>query len=114
MVKERGLYTRIYDVVQQIPSGQVTTYGRIAEMVGPPCDARRVGWALASLGNRRDVPPVPWQRVVGAGGKISLPGSRQRDLLEQEGVVFDEKGRIDLDTYSWEGPASSKFLQNPS
>lgn len=103
MEKEPGLYTRIYDVVQRIPLGKVATYGRIAEIVGPPCDARRVGWALAALGNRRDVPPVPWQRVIGAGGKISLSGSRQRDLLEQEGIVFDEKGRIDLNTYGWKG-----------
>jgi methylated-DNA-protein-cysteine methyltransferase-like protein len=48
---------------------------------------------------------VPWHRVINAQGRISeRPGSqRQRPLLEAEGVVFDEKGRIDLDLYRWDG-----------
>jgi len=100
-----GLFQRVYDVVFQIPRGQVATYGQVARIVGPACDARRVGWALASLGNRKDVPPVPWQRVVGSGGRIRLPGNEQRALLEREGIVFDERGRIDMEWFGWEGPS---------
>ena len=106
MEKPHGLYDRVYAVVSRIPRGYVATYGQIAGIVGPPCDARRVGWALASLGNRREPLSVPWQRVVGAGGKISLTGSEQRFLLEEEGVGFDEKGRIDLEIYGWDGSAA--------
>lgn len=104
MNQGKGLYRRVYEVVDQIPYGKVATYGQIAKIVGPPCDARRVGWALASLGNRKEVYPVPWQRVVGAGGKISLSGSDQKERLEAEGIVFDSKGRIDLIRFGWEGP----------
>ena len=102
MNHEKGMYHRVYDVVCQIPYGKVATYGQIAKIVGPPCDARRVGWALASLCNRKEFYPVPWQRVVGAGGKISLTGSDQKERLESEGIVFDSKGKIDLSMFGWE------------
>ena len=105
--KTSGLYDRVYEVVFLIPRGRVATYGQVAKIVGPPCDARRVGWALASLGNRKEALPVPWQRVVGVGGKISLSGSDQRERLEAEGIVFDARGRIDLGRFGWEGPEST-------
>ena len=51
---------------------------------------------------------VPWQRVVNSQGKLSLrPGGgyeHQRQLLEGEGVTFDERERIDLKRYQWAGP----------
>lgn len=55
---------------------------------------------------------IPWQRVIGGKGTISLPeGSRnavrQRELLEQEGVKFDAQGRVDFELYAWEGPESA-------
>ena len=52
---------------------------------------------------------VPWQRVINAQGKVSIRkggGSQlQRQLLEDEGVVFDERERVDLKRYRWEGPS---------
>lgn len=103
---DEGLYPRIYAIVCQIPPGRVATYGQIAALVGPPCDARLVGWAMAALPSGTD---VPWQRVINAQGKISLRKySRghelQRRRLEAEGVRFDERGRIDLARYGWMGP----------
>jgi len=50
---------------------------------------------------------VPWQRIINAQGKISLRGggeNRQRELLEDEGVVFDDRERVDLKRYGWKGP----------
>ncbi len=48
---------------------------------------------------------VPWQRVINSQGKVSeRPGLgplAQRQLLEQEGVAFDEHGRVDLKRYGW-------------
>jgi methylated-DNA-protein-cysteine methyltransferase-like protein len=91
----------IYAVVRQIPRGRVATYGQIAHLVGPSCDARRVGWALAALTETR-IDPVPWQRVVNAKGMSSL-GGEQVALLKQEGVAFDARGRIDLRRFGWNG-----------
>lgn len=101
---EEGLYERIYEAIQQIPRGRVATYGQIAAIVGPPCEGRTVGYALAALGRRLDEPPVPWQRVINAQGMVST-GPNQQRLLEEEGVVFDEAGRTDLKRFGWPGSA---------
>ena len=98
----KSLYDRIYDVVRQIPRGRVATYGQIAHLIDPPCDARRVGWALAALRDRSIEPPVPWQRVVNAKGMSSL-GSGQLAILETEGIEIDTRGRIDFDRFGWDG-----------
>jgi methylated-DNA-protein-cysteine methyltransferase related protein len=101
------LYDRIYAMVRRIPPGKVTTYGRVAELVGG-CTARMVGYAMAAL-KRGTAPEVPWQRVINAQGKISIHGdgignAMQRTLLEEEGVQFNEKGRVDFFVYGWPGP----------
>jgi methylated-DNA-protein-cysteine methyltransferase-like protein len=51
---------------------------------------------------------VPWHRVINSRGRISFPENsrgavRQRELLENEGIVFDSQGRIDLEKYGWKG-----------
>jgi methylated-DNA-protein-cysteine methyltransferase-like protein len=101
------LYDRIYAMVRLIPAGKVTTYGRVAELVGG-CTARMVGYAMAAL-KRGYAPDVPWQRVINAQGKISIHGdgfgnAMQRELLEQEGVKFDDIGRVDFSLFGWPGP----------
>lgn len=103
------LYERIYAMVRRIPPGKVTTYGRVAELVGG-CTARMVGYAMAAL-KRGASPEVPWQRVINAQGKISVHGdgignAMQRTLLEEEGVVFDSNGRVDFSVFGWPGPDS--------
>jgi len=101
------LYERIYAMVRRIPPGKVTTYGRIAELVGG-CTARMVGYAMAAL-KRGTAPDVPWQRVINAKGKISVHGDGignavQKILLEQEEVEFDDEGRVDFKVFGWTGP----------
>ena len=73
--------------VRRIPRGRVATYGEVARAAGRPGTARQVAWALRDATARG----VPWQRVIGAGGRILLPaegGEHQRLLLELEGVQF--------------------------
>ena len=107
MAEDTHLYTRIYDMVNRIPPGKVTTYGRIAQLVGG-CTARMVGYAMAAL-KRGTAPDVPWQRVINAKGKISVHGdgfgnAMQRTLLEDEGVIFDADDRVDFAQFGWPGP----------
>ncbi len=107
MVEKVKLYERIYAMVRRIPVGKVTTYGRIAELVGG-CTARMVGYAMAAL-KRGTFPDVPWQRVINAQGRISVHGdgignAMQRTILEEEGVMFDVNGRVDLARFGWPGP----------
>ena len=102
-----SLYQRIYDMVRQIPAGKVTTYGRVAELVGG-CTARMVGYAMAALKSGSE-PDVPWQRVINSKGKISVHGDGfgnaiQRIKLEEEGVEFDANGSVDFTRFGWPGP----------
>lgn len=106
-MREEKLYERIYNMVRRIPQGKVTTYGRIAELVGG-CTARMVGYALAALKSGK-APDVPWQRVINAQGKISVHGAGmgnaiQRMILEEEGILFDKNDRVDFEHFGWPGP----------
>ncbi|MEI8058595.1 MAG: MGMT family protein, partial [Ferruginibacter sp.] len=44
-VKEYSFFQDVYEVVQQIPKGRVTSYGAIAAYLGTKLSARMVGWA---------------------------------------------------------------------
>ncbi len=98
-------YRAIYAVVSQIPRGCVATYGQVARLAGLPGHARLVGYALSSVADKS---AVPWHRVVNAAGGISArsDGSPadmiQRLRLEDEGVRFNEHGRIPLDRFQWQ------------
>ena len=97
-----SFYERIYKVVRKIPRGKVATYGQIAKIVDR-CTPRMVGYAMAALRGRSD---VPWQRVINAKGEISTRSGgdgavRQRRLLEKEGIRFDGGGRVDFKKYRW-------------
>ena len=94
-------YKTIYNAVRRVPYGRVSTYGRIAKIVG--CSARMVGYAMAALPDDEN---APWHRIVNQEGRISLrtwtDGDLvQRKMLELEGVQFDNQGRIDLSVYLW-------------
>ena len=97
-------YLKIYKIVRRIPRGRVATYGQVAELAGLDGHARQVGYALHAL---PDSMKLPWHRVINSRGEVS-PRSRgdshelQRELLEAEGVAFDEGGRVDLRRYQWE------------
>jgi methylated-DNA-protein-cysteine methyltransferase-like protein len=100
-----------YRVVRRIPRGRVATYGEVALAAGKPRAARQVGYALAAL--RGGAHDVPWQRVLGARPRghagISLldpvGAAVQRRLLEEEGVEFDARERIELARFGWKGAA---------
>jgi methylated-DNA-protein-cysteine methyltransferase-like protein len=108
---KRTFYEQVYEVVRRIPAGKVTSYGRVAQMLGRPHAARAVGYALSALPDQRkqaDFQRVPWQRVVNSVGRISITGpadaaQRQAELLRAEGVEVSDQLRIDLDRFLWEG-----------
>lgn len=96
------VYTkRVIQIIQSIPSGRVMTYGGIAKAAGNPKGARQVSWLLHSMSQKYH---LPWHRVINAQGRISLTGSEQQEMLEVEGVIFDENDRVDLHKYQWVPP----------
>ena len=79
----------------------------LAGLIGKP---RLVGYALYRVDMTTD--DVPWQRVINAKGEVSESPLRhgsdyiQRAMLEDEGIEFDRRGRIDLGRYRWRPPDS--------
>ena len=91
----------IYDVVKNIEKGKVATYGQVARLAGNPHLARVVGYALHKNPNPSI---IPCHRVVNREGKTAKSfvfggADIQRQLLEAEGVIFEEDGKIDLNKY---------------
>jgi len=84
--------TRVVGCIRALPAGTVSSYGAIAKAAGWPGAARQVVRIL------RQVPGLPWHRVVGSGGAIKLCGENaveQRFRLRMEGVGF-RGARVDM------------------
>lgn len=105
-MKPLSTFQRVYEIVRQIPSGKVTTYGQIACLLGNPRMARVVGFAMRAC---KEADSVPWHRVVDRQGEFpvesSIPGAGtlQREMLIAEGVGFTADGRVDLRRFQWYG-----------
>lgn len=89
-------FEQIYLVVQSIPRGKVASYGQVARLAGNPRMSRVVGYALHV---NPDPEHIPCYRVVNRLGEVSPAfafggGNRQRELLEADGVRFDNDGRV--------------------
>ena len=101
-IQKGKLFHNILNTVQQIPKGKVATYGQIATIAGTH-NPRLVGFALATLKESTD---VPWFRVINSKGEISFPEQSdgfkiQYSLLQNEGIIFDSKDRINLEQFGW-------------
>ena len=94
----------VYAFVRTVPSGNVVTYGQVASLVeSVSVTARQVGQIMNIA-----PPDVPWQRVVGAGGHLPIGKrgphlkTKQRQLLEEEGVSFLPNDCIDMGKCQWQ------------
>ncbi len=105
-------YAEVWEIARQIPRGKIASFGQIAKLIQPPAGvdadtylefgALWVSGAITASPN-----DVPWQRVVNSKGEISerdgAAARRQRLLLQDEGVAFNPRGRIDLKKHGWNG-----------
>ena len=91
---------RVLDLVAQIPSGRVMTYGQVADHLGSGA-ARAVGTVMARFGAG-----VPWHRVVRADGRP--PVGHEVEALaryRREGTPLRRDGlAVDLEAARWRGP----------
>ena len=94
---------KVKSIIKKIPTGKVATYGQIATYAGNPRASRQVAWILHSS-SRKD--NLPWHRVINSKGRISLPHNggyeTQKELLEKEGIAFNEDDKINFDHYLWQ------------
>lgn len=90
----------VIKIITAIPPGCVLTYGRIAALAGKPKNSRQIS---RILGTADPALNLPWHRVVGAGGKISIRSlagyEEQRQKLEIEGIEFSNRDTINLERY---------------
>ena len=89
----------VLNIVSQIPHGKVTTYGHIAALAGWPSHARMVGRTLRYTPGAEK---LPCHRVVNQVGRTAPGWSKQRILLEEEGVRFEANGHVDMNKHLWE------------
>jgi methylated-DNA-protein-cysteine methyltransferase-like protein len=104
MADNENFFSRVYDVVKQIPYGRVTSYGAVAKYLGAARSARMVGWAMNASHTIEDVPA---HRVVNKQGLLTgkhhFGGTNlMQQLLESEGVVVIDNQIQNLDTYLWD------------
>jgi methylated-DNA-protein-cysteine methyltransferase-like protein len=96
---------KVIQTIAAIPAGYVATYGQIAGLAGNHRAARQVSRILHTCTSKYQ---LPWHRVIGATGKISIPKDqsgylRQKKKLQQEGIEFGLSDTIDLTLYQWLG-----------
>lgn len=98
----KDFFNKVYQIVEMIPFGMVTTYGLIAQKAGLKSSARMVGWALNATAFTST---LPCHRVVNRNGELTGKNyfgtpTMMRELLESEGIEFIED-RVDLEKFLW-------------
>ncbi|WP_232775096.1 MULTISPECIES: MGMT family protein [unclassified Shewanella] len=106
--------TQIWHIVSMIPAGNVSSYGKIADLAGLPGRARYVSKALKAA---PETLALPWHRVINSQGKISFaehtqPFRDQMELLRSEGVIVN-RGRVKLSDHEWRPDMATLVLSIP-
>jgi alkylated DNA nucleotide flippase Atl1 len=96
----KNVKAQVFEVVGRIPERHVAYFGQIAAEVG--IGARTVGWILSGM-TQKELPLIPWYRVVAKTGfissvKLGYKGQIQKEMLEQEGVEVTD-GHVDMARY---------------
>jgi len=98
-------FSKVYEVVKQIPPGRVTSYGAIAACLGTPASARMVGWAMNASHHASEF--IPAHRVVNRNGLLTgrhhfdTPDAMQ-ELLESEGIQVIDEQVVDFNKVFWD------------
>lgn len=105
MSKTYKSFDAIFELVCEIPLGQVASYGMIASLI-PGATARIVGYAMAATPPNKG---IPWQRVINSAGKVSERdgATRQQEHLSKEGIAFSKAGKVNWKAHGWEGPSEN-------
>ena len=99
-------YQKVYEVVQNVPLGKVTTYGAIAGYLGVRSGARMVGYAMNNCHHSPLGMQVPAHRVINRLGQLSgrhhFEGDTMRERLEQEGIEFVAEYQVNMEKHFWD------------
>lgn len=105
-------YKMIYEIVQQIPEGKVTSYGIIAKIIGSGFSARVVGYAMNKA---HDLENVPAHRVVNRNGLLTgkhhfSPPELMNQLLEKEGIKILDDQVVNFKQHLWNPLEDEDYL----
>lgn len=95
MDEQEQLRLQVMKLAREIPRGRVISYGALGQSCEPPISGYICGRIMGLV-----LDDVPWWRVVGKDGKLPISkrgpdhAARQRELLGEEGVEFDDNGAI--------------------
>ena len=90
--------SQVYEIIELIPKGRVTSYGAIARAVGYPNHSRHVGNAL-----RNYSASFPAHRVCNSTGHITASClERFIRALAKEGVKVEGTKIVDFKTLFWD------------
>lgn len=102
--RHADFFERVFDIVQLIPKGRVTSFGAIAKALGTPSSSRMVGWAMNASHTREGIPA---HRVVNRNGLLtgkmhfSDPDEMQ-NRLKAEGVDVEKDKIIRFEELFWD------------
>lgn len=88
---------QVFEAARAISAGRVTSYGALGKQANPPISGYVCGRIMGIV-----MDDVPWWRVVGKDGNLPIRKrhpeleAKQKRLLSEEGVKFDENGKIEL------------------
>jgi methylated-DNA-protein-cysteine methyltransferase-like protein len=105
MENNESFFDRVYDLVEQIPFGRVTSYGAIAAYLGSKGSARMVGWAMNS--SHHQPRNLPAHRVVNRNGVLTGKhhfGGKDvmKELLENEGIRVENDQIKNFEVLFWD------------
>lgn len=93
---------KIWHIVNSIPDGKVSTYGRVADLAGLPGRARYVGYCLRNCPSNIQ---LDWHKVLKSNGHLAFTkgtemANRQRDLLLSDGVTV-VNNKVTIASFLW-------------
>ena len=102
--KSRNFFKDVYQVVELIPYGKVTSYGAIAKFLGSARSSRMVGWARNAA---HEMPHIPAHRVVNRVGLLTGKNhfdatKTMQERLEDEGISIKNNQIIDFKAHFWD------------
>ena len=104
MQGKADFYNRVYEIIDLIPKGRITTYGAIAKALGSARSSRMVGNAIIAA--HLIHPELPIHRVVNRigllTGKNHYTSPSMQELLEKEGITIKDDIVLDFHKVFWD------------
>lgn len=105
MDSKKDFFQDVFQVVELIPKGRVTSYGAIAKYLGSARSSRLVGWAMNASHKSGII--IPAHRVVNRNGMLSgkmhfETPTTMEERLTAEGINIINDQIQDFEKHFWD------------